>query len=314
MQSPWFRVVVFSVLAACGNGSGGDGVDAGPADAGVPDGSPADAASPDAGESRACVGEAFACDLRTNDDCAAGFGCELLYYCAGAAWGCLELVTEDVCESQDGCSWLGETEGCTGSAEGCFGRPIDDGCLTQAGCSIESACEGTAEACPSLAESTCEQQLDCHVNGSFAGTHVLTLTTPVLPETPFLWRARIAQTFQADGSATATVALVAYGASDRQPVGDAVTVEGVAIGADGSLSIALDDAVLPAEANGISGTELTFDLALTGMLTGDGHVCGTADGQVTAPTAIDLTGSTWTLQRVRHDAAGDALPDAPACP
>jgi hypothetical protein len=62
------------------------------------------------------------------------------------------------------------------------------------------------------------------------------------------------------------------------------------------------------EANPISGTEITADITLLGQLLSDQLLCGEVEGSITAPIALDLTGSTWGSLRITD--AGGAFPQA----
>lgn len=89
-------------------------------------------------------------------------------------------------------------------------------------------------------------------------------------------------------------------AANLQPTGDPIdAVESpVAVSLTGEYTIAYDDAIVPAETNANSGTQLTVDMTLTGLIRSEDEVCGFADGMVVAPFNLTLDGSTFGARRV----------------
>ena len=71
---------------------------------------------------------------------------------------------------------------------------------------------------------------------------------------------------------------------------------------DGSFTADFGEISMEGPANPISGSELATTLTLIGMpggwCTGSAFVCGDVEGTASKPIALDLTGSTFTLQRV----------------
>ena len=68
-------------------------------------------------------------------------------------------------------------------------------------------------------------------------------------------------------------------------------------------------AMVPGPANPISGTPVTVDVNLYGVIPTEDHFCGTADGAVTSPFTLDLAGSNFGAVRIPAGGSpGDVVP------
>ncbi|MBL4684314.1 MAG: hypothetical protein JKY37_06975 [Nannocystaceae bacterium] len=93
--------------------------------------------------------------------------------------------------------------------------------------------------------------------------------------------------------------------SPRQLVGEPKIFFGVPLTPDTGFEIFTGPLLIPGAANPISGTDVTVDILLSGMPTGQPY-CGAVSGSVTAPTPADLGGSTFGTEKVTDNLA--ALP------
>lgn len=68
-------------------------------------------------------------------------------------------------------------------------------------------------------------------------------------------------------------------------------------------------AVIPDKANPVSGSEVTVDMTLFGVIRSRDHFCGTADGDVVDPFTLNLDGSTFGAVRIPDGSGpGDVEP------
>ena len=61
--------------------------------------------------------------------------------------------------------------------------------------------------------------------------------------------------------------------------------------------------ILPGEANPVSGSELTVEIEMAGILRSIGFFCGTVEGSVVAPFSLALNGSTFGSVRIPEETA-----------
>lgn len=113
-----------------------------------------------------------------------------------------------------------------------------------------------------------------------------------------------------DGTATLSVILqpvgVLGGANDGLPVGNALTVDNIAVDNTASFSFALTGN-LPGTANPVSGTDLALDLTVDGNIRDMDTMCGLVNGSAgVAP----LNNSTFGSMRITAGTMGNALPTA----
>jgi hypothetical protein len=130
------------------------------------------------------------------------------------------------------------------------------------------------------------------------GDFFMALSVSQSPTSPIVFLAALQ--FGSDGM---HASLQPLAASDRQtPVGAPIDAPpsgqaGYPVGPDGDFSADIAGVIVPAEANSISSTEIVADVTLSGTICADSG-CGTVGGAVTQPIMLDLTGSTFTMERV----------------
>ncbi|MBW2529655.1 MAG: hypothetical protein JRI23_36095 [Deltaproteobacteria bacterium] len=86
-------------------------------------------------------------------------------------------------------------------------------------------------------------------------------------------------------------------AEDRATeVGAPFTLGPFPVNPDGSFDSDWGTITVPGDTNPISASELVADVQVAGTLCPGDYFCGIANGQVTSPAPIDISGSTWTME------------------
>jgi len=94
-----------------------------------------------------------------------------------------------------------------------------------------------------------------------------------------------------------TLDLQPLSAEDRvSEVGSPFSVGPFPVSAEGSFDADWGSITVPGDTNPISASELVADLQTLGNLCPGDFFCGIANGQVTSPAPIDITGSAWTME------------------
>ena len=97
-------------------------------------------------------------------------------------------------------------------------------------------------------------------------------------------------------------------ADRRTPVGQPVTIGPLPLSPDGAVHAEFPPLVVTGEANPITGGEIEAQVTLDARFCGDTDFhCGSVSGSVTPPIPLDLTGSTFAMERVQ----GGTLPPQP---
>lgn len=78
-------------------------------------------------------------------------------------------------------------------------------------------------------------------------------------------------------------------------VGEVYTASAALDGADGGFALDFGTIVVPAEANPILPAPVTANLLLDGCTSTPTSACGAIEGDITAPVALPLAGSTWAI-------------------
>ena len=132
--------------------------------------------------------------------------------------------------------------------------------------------------------------------GEVDGEYLFALVVALSAKKPAPLKATLTTT---DGAAGLefTLDMQPLDAEDRvTEVGAPFTVGPFAVNGDGSFEADWGSVTVPPETNPISASQLTAELQTIGNLCpGDFH-CGIANGQVTSPAPIDITGSDWTME------------------
>ncbi len=150
--------------------------------------------------------------------------------------------------------------------------------------------------------------------GELDGDYFLTLSMKLAPSKPFVFAVNVTtEAFVGQVGMRWTIRNLLW--SDRKtPVGDPIAptpppMAPFLIDALGTVHVQLDAFAVLGEANPLTHTPVMFDATLEGAVCGGGgFFCGTFGGYITKPIPVDLTGSTWTLQKV----SGAVFPEPPA--
>lgn len=135
--------------------------------------------------------------------------------------------------------------------------------------------------------------------GAFEGEWLLTLSTKILPSRPFVYRVSIAKDEGADAFAVDGVPLSEM--DQVTPIGSVGPLGRATVDADRSLLVTFENLAVPGAANPITtGSNIVAsDVVLDAEpAASETFLCGALSGQVTSPTSLDLSGSTFTLQRI----------------
>ncbi len=93
--------------------------------------------------------------------------------------------------------------------------------------------------------------------------------------------------------------------SPRTPVGDPIVAHGVPVAADGSWVADLGTVAVPGAANPLTGSDISANVVLHGVIQSADLMCGTVTGKIFSPIQSDLAGSTFAAARVPPEAAQD---------
>jgi len=147
-----------------------------------------------------------------------------------------------------------------------------------------------------------------------AGNWLLAISSPLDPSLPFQFLVLAEDIGGGLFNLTMTSLSLDVGSTTtpRQPVGEPKIFFGVPLSPDTGFEIFTGPLVIPAAANPISGSDVTVDILLSGLPTGQPY-CGAVSGSVTAPAAVDLAGSTFGTEKV-DDVATLPTTFAVACP
>ncbi|HRI09664.1 MAG TPA: hypothetical protein PKW35_17705 [Nannocystaceae bacterium] len=143
------------------------------------------------------------------------------------------------------------------------------------------------------------------------GTFLLALSSVIDPQHPLQFFTTIELTQNMDGTGTMTMMLQPLSlepqslTTPRQPVGDVLTLENIAVADDGSFAVDVGTVMVTGMANPITGSDIVATLALQGFIQDVDLFCGNVTGAVTQPLDYDLAGSTFAATRVP---AVDMLP------
>ena len=180
----------------------------------------------------------------------------------------------------------------TGDADGVGG----------AGAGVGGAGSGASGASsPAGNGGACSGECCAQVPGAIDGRWFVTLSAKINAKKPLVFIGDVATT-AASGGTTLSVTLQPLAAEDREtPVGSAIAATPAPVQPQGDFVLAIPNALVPGAANPISGSDIAGDFTLSGVLCDDrAFVCGDLGGQITQPLMLDLTGSTFTFQRLEN--------------
>jgi hypothetical protein len=86
----------------------------------------------------------------------------------------------------------------------------------------------------------------------------------------------------------------------RDEVGDPINTvtSPVPVALTGEFTLEYDDALIPAQTNASSGTEIMADMVLDGIIRSEDEFCGLANGMVVSPFTLSLNNSTFGTVRL----------------
>jgi hypothetical protein len=109
---------------------------------------------------------------------------------------------------------------------------------------------------------------------------------------------------------TATLAIQFLTIDGRIPVGDTATYSNVAVSAVGTFTINVTRLVIDSTATELGADVIAENVVISGEIKSTDFFCGTLSGMVTAPVALDLSGTTFGARRVVAGQTGSDLPTA----
>ena len=146
---------------------------------------------------------------------------------------------------------------------------------------------------------------------ALAGDFLLAVSPAFSPATPIVFTAAVTAQSGAADELRFSFDLTALSAADRRtPVGGSVG-RAETTSPPNPFTLDFGQLTVPGEADPIiPGAPIVATLTFTGQLCGPDpatgtvdFLCGDASGSVTAPTALNLAGSTWTAARITDPAA-----------
>jgi hypothetical protein len=140
------------------------------------------------------------------------------------------------------------------------------------------------------------------------GTYLYAISVPLAPELPTVYLAEITAEPLGDQLQVTTRQRPLHKSDRKTPVGDWGEPRIDVVSATGEYTTGTVHAVVPKEANAITGSETTTETVFSGTYVNpatpdnpDAKVdffCGTMNGRSTAPLEIDLSGSTFAAIRL----------------
>ncbi len=141
----------------------------------------------------------------------------------------------------------------------------------------------------------------------FSGSYLLSLATTLAPTSPLYIQADVMvdtsdftidfvfQPLKTDNDGATPRA------DARTAVGPAITVTDIPLSASGQFEVDLGVVEVDGSANPISGGDIVANIQLKGFVLSTSKWCGTASGDVTAPTMLPLAGSTFGTVKIDGD-------------
>lgn len=141
----------------------------------------------------------------------------------------------------------------------------------------------------------------------FSGSYLLSLATTLAPTAPLYIQADVTvdpSDFTVDfvfQPLKTDIDMGAPRADARTAVGDPIIVNDVQLTESGQFDVDLGQIEVDGSANPISGGDIVASIQLQGFVLGTNSFCGTATGDVTAPTMLPLAGSTFGAVLIEVD-------------
>ena len=130
-----------------------------------------------------------------------------------------------------------------------------------------------------------------------SGTYMIAVLTPLDQSKPLLMRTivDVAGLDTDPVEPTIKMTLTPLSVDGREPIGETIETEYVALAADGSFELPFGKVKVTGDANPISGSDIEADLTLLGQVRSETSVCGEIIGDLIQPTSFDLMGTTVGL-------------------
>jgi hypothetical protein len=137
----------------------------------------------------------------------------------------------------------------------------------------------------------------CQGRNDISGDFLMAVATVIRPTSPILFDA----TYVIDTGVEPwgiELSMTPLAVEGRAPVGDPI-VASATVSAEGTFDLDFGSITVKGAANPIlPGVDATANLRLSGCTNGFGFSCGTADGEITSPANLPLTGSTFGASAV----------------
>ncbi len=134
--------------------------------------------------------------------------------------------------------------------------------------------------------------------GELDGEYLFSLVVALSATTPAPLKATLT-TMDGAAGLEFTLDMQPLNADDRvSEVGSPFSVGPFPVNADGGFDSDWGTITVPPETNPISASELVAELQVIGRLCPGDFLCGIANGMITSPAPIDITGSTWTMENL----------------
>lgn len=140
--------------------------------------------------------------------------------------------------------------------------------------------------------------------GVLDGKWILSISAVIKKERPLVFLLEVTTTPDGDGLKMTLEATPLAAADQKTAVGSPIPLGEYPVAADGTFTADLGALAVTGMANPITGSDIEAEVTLTGSVCNEtpDFACGTAGGQVTKPTPLDLTGSTFAWIRITDEA------------
>ena len=165
----------------------------------------------------------------------------------------------------------------------------------------------------------------CSVVDDFSGRYIMGIDTVLLRGTPLLFLAEVRtalsdesntismflQPIDHDGSSVEACGEAASSGSSNMDCSSQIESGLSEIDENGHFELTFSDVVIPAEANSISGHELSLEFTMFGQLRSNGTICGQLSGALILPWTEQLEGSSVALVYADSDSDQFEIPIRP---
>lgn len=147
-----------------------------------------------------------------------------------------------------------------------------------------------------------------------SGDFLLALNPSAFPGSLFKFRANVELIDGTTDEPKIRLQLFPLDARNNVEIGEAIATdpEIMPVSMTGEFTGAVR-AETPGKTNPVSGTALTVDMTLRGIIRNADHFCGAADGQVVAPFTLDMNGSSFGAVRIPVDGSANDVEPAGSC-